>query len=723
MTQNPSSNVSGESVTDTPATGTPVSDSSVLNDAPITGAPGTSSVELDPSNPFAAPSTLPFQLPDFSAIKNEHYLPAFKAGIAQQAAEIAAIVNNPEEPTWENVVEELERSGALLRRVEAVFHNLNGTDASPEFDAISEEILPQLTAHEDAIFQNSALLAKIEAVTPPADEESQRLHAHLLRIFARQGARLSEAEKQRLSAINERLSVLSDLFAKNLLASTTELAVEITDPDGLTPARQETARADAKALGREGMVVPLELPTIQGIQTDLNSAEQRERVLAASLARGENNTDVLLEMVRLRAERAQLLGYRNHAECVIEEETAPDAAAVIDLLKSLAPAAAANAQGEWKLLEELARTTEGDGTTVRTADWSYWENKLRARDYALDEEELKGYFPLDRVVRDGAFYAANRLYGITVEPRDDLKGYAPDVDVWEVKEESGESIGLFITDYYGRPSKRGGAWMSSFVSQSHLLGTKPVIVNVMGIAKPADGSQPLLTLDQVVTVFHEFGHALHGLLSDVRYPSFAGTNVPRDYVEFPSQINENWALDPAVAKNYAHKGDQVISDEMLAAISASREFGQGFGTSEYLAAAIIDLAWHTLTLEEAQAVTDVDAFEEAALREYGLIVDYVEPRYKSRYFNHIFASGYSAGYYSYLWAEALDADGFDWFASVGATGDAPELAAVRAAGERFRDLVLSKGASRDYNEAFATLRGRDKDVTALLRRRGLLGTV
>lgn len=402
---------------------------------------------------------------------------------------------------------------------------------------------------------------------------------------------------------------------------------------------------------------------------------------------------------------------------MIEEETAGTAEAARKLLFDLAPAAAANAAGEYKLISDIA-----DGP-VTGADWPYWESRLRARDYALDEETLRQYFPLNQVLRDGVFYAANRLYGITVIPREDLQAYGPDIDVWEVLDADGEGIGLFITDYYGRPSKRGGAWMSSFVEQSHLLGTKPVIINVMGVTKPADGSQALLTLDEVTTLFHEFGHALHGLLSDVRYPTFAGTSVPRDYVEFPSQINENWALDATVVRNYARHVEtgEVIPDQLLTAIEAAKLFGQGFGTSEYLAAAIIDLAWHSLTPEQADAITDIADFEQSALREAGLVVDHLKPRYQSTYFNHVFGGGYAAGYYSYLWAEALDADGFGWFTEQGATGPAASVDAARAAGQRFRDLILSRGASRDYNQAFEELRGRAKDVTPLLKRRGLDG--
>lgn len=412
--------------------------------------------------------------------------------------------------------------------------------------------------------------------------------------------------------------------------------------------------------------------------------------------------------MRLRAERARLLGYGTHADYVIAEETAGTADAARRLLFDLAPAAAANADAERKLAGELADTDLG------AADWPYWQAKVRERDFALDEDELSAYFPLRQVLVDGVFHSANQLYGITVVPREDLHGYAEGVDVWEVLDHDGAGLGLLLTDYRARPSKRGGAWMSSFVRQSGLLDRRPVVVNVMGITHPVDGSEPLLTIDQVTTLFHEFGHALHGLLSDVRYPTLAGTNVPRDWVEFPSQINENWAFEPDIVRNYARHVDtgEVIPRELLDAVVAARQFGQGFATSEYLAAAIIDLAWHSLTEEEAGKVTSISDFEEKALEEAGLVVDELAPRYRSTYFNHIFGGGYSAGYYSYLWAEALDADGFDWF-----RGEEDR----RAAGERFREHILSRGASLDYTDAFRRLRGRDKDVTPLLHRRGLAG--
>ncbi|MDK8814888.1 M3 family metallopeptidase [Corynebacterium sp. MSK073] len=682
------------------------------------------------TNPLLHPSSLPYQLPPFAEIKVEHYRPAFDEALARHDAELAAITENTAVPTWENTVEALERSGQDLDRVMAIFGNLSGTDVTDEMEVIAADIYPRLSAHYDAMYQDEKLYQRIKDATPPAgDEEGARLHEHLLRTFARQGADLDAAGKARLSDINQRLSALSEEFGRNLMASTRERAVEFTEEEleGLPPERIASAKADAKALGREGYVIPLELPTVQSEQSRLAQEGARRKLYAASASRGsENNIPGLIEAVQLRAERAELLGYASHADYVIAEETAGSADAARDMLADLAPAAAANAAGEHKLLAEEATLNEQD---FHAADWPYWESKVRARDFSLDEEELRQYFPLDNVLTQGVFAAAERLYGITVIPREDLEGYAEGVRVWEVfdkdveHKEQGEhgdkGIGLLLTDYFGRPTKRGGAWMSQFVGQSGLLERKPVIVNVLGITKPADGSQPLLSLDEVHTLFHEFGHALHGLLSDVHYPTFAGTNVPRDWVEFPSQINENWALDKSLVKQYARHVDtgDPISDELLDAVTAASEFGQGFATSEYLAASIIDLAWHSLSAKDAAALDAtseaVDSFEEEALRAVGLDNPHIAPRYRSTYFNHIFAGGYSAGYYSYLWAEALDADGFEWF---------KEQSDLRAAGQKFRDLILSRGASRDFGAAYRDFRGRDKDVAPLLKRRGLSGT-
>ncbi|MDK8241383.1 M3 family metallopeptidase [Corynebacterium coyleae] len=648
------------------------------------------------TNPLLAPSTLPYNLPDFAAIRLEHVEPAFEQALVNHAQEIADITTQ-DTPTWENTVEAFELAGADLDRVMAWFFNLQGTDSTDEFDAVADRIVPKLSAHVDSIYQNSELYSRIQQVTAPEDEESQRLHDELKRRFARRGADLDAAGKTRLQEINQRLSELSELFGRNLLADTKKLAVELTreELDGLSEAQIE-AYQDG-----ERFVVPIELPTTQSLQAELENSGARHKLFDASRARGrDTNADIVAESVKLRLERAKLLGFDSHADYVIAEETAGTASAARQLIADLAPAAAANAEAERKLASELA------GEDLDGADWPYWQAKRREQELGIDEAEIRKYFPLEQVLTDGVFYAANLLYGITVQKREDLNGYRDDVDVWEVKEEDGTGIGLLLTDYNARSSKRGGAWMGSFVDQSHLAGTKPVVVNVMSI------TSNLLTIDEVTTLFHEFGHALHGLLSDVRYPSNSGTNVPRDWVEFPSQINENYAFAPEIARNYARHVDtgEVISDEQLAALKASRQFGQGFLTAEYLAASAIDLAWHSITEDTP---SDIQTFEEEALREVGLDIDGLEPRYRSTWFNHIFAGGYSAGYYSYLWAEALDADGYQLVEQEGINRDT---------GAKFRETILSKGSSRDYAEAYRAFRGRDKDTRPLLERRGLAGS-
>lgn len=652
------------------------------------------------TNPLLTPSTLPYNLPDFAAIRLEHVEPAFEEALKRHGAEIAAITTQAE-PTWENTVEAFELAGADLDRVMAWFFNLQGTDSTDEFDAVADRIVPKLSAHVDSIYQNGELYARIQAVEPPEDEESRRLYGELTRRFTRRGADLDAAGKTRLQEINQRLSELSERFGRNLLADTKALAVTF-ERDELAGLSEEQLAAYEEG-GR--YVVPVELPTTQSLQAELEDSTSRHKLFDASRQRGrESNSEIVLESVALRLERAKLLGFDSHADFVIAEETAGTAAAARQLIADLAPAAAANANAERKLASELA------GVEVDGADWPYWQAKRREEELGIDEAELRKYFPLEQVLTDGVFYAANLLYGVTVDKREDLAGYREDVDVWEVKEADGTGIGLLLTDYAARPSKRGGAWMSSFVDQSHLAGTKPVVVNVMSV------SSNLLTIDEVTTIFHEFGHALHGLLSDVRYPSLSGTNVPRDWVEFPSQINENYAFAPEIARHYARHVDtgEVIPDELLAALQASRQFGQGFSTAEYLAASAIDLAWNSLEGDVPSDPAAIDAFERDALREVGLDVDGLEPRYRSTWFNHIFAGGYSAGYYSYLWAEALDADGFELVREEGIN---------RATGQKFRDAILSKGAARDYVEAYRAFRGRDKDTRPLLERRGLGGAV
>lgn len=652
------------------------------------------------TNPLLAPSDLPYGLPDFAAITIEHVEPAFDQALRAHAQEISEILMH-ETPTWENTVEALECAGAQLDRVLAWFFNLQATDSTPAFDDVADRIVPALSAHTDSIYQNAELYRRLREVAVPDDEESRRLHELLLTRFERRGAKLDAAGKTRLQEINQRLSELSERFGRNLLADTAALTVEFTREELAGLSDEQAAAYASDTAG--GYAVPIELPTTQSLQSQLERRDARRKLFDASRARGKaTNSEIITETVRLRQERANLLGFASHADVVIAEETAGSAEAARALVADLAPAAAANAEAERKLASELA------GYEVDAADWPYWQARRGEAELNIDEAELRKYFSLRRVLVDGAFYAAHLLYGIEVTRREDLRGYRDDVDVWEVKEADGTGIGLLLTDYAARQSKRGGAWMSSFVEQSQLRDTKPVVVNVMSV------SSELLTIDEVTTVFHEFGHALHGLLSNVRYPSLAGTNVPRDWVEFPSQINENYAFAPEIVRNYARHVDtgEVIAEELLAAVRASRQFGQGFATAEYLAAAAIDLAWHSLDAGQPAEVIDIEAFEQEALRDVGLDIDSLEPRYRSWWFNHIFGGGYAAGYYSYLWAEALDADGYELVQAEGIN---------RATGQKFRDAILSRGATRDYAQAYEAFRGRGKDTRPLLVRRGLAG--
>ncbi|RAV34676.1 M3 family metallopeptidase [Corynebacterium heidelbergense] len=708
---------------------------------------------------FLNASDLPYGLPDFGSITLDSLVPAFRTAVVDHAAEIEAIAVNPAEPTWENTMEALESAGQMLHRVCAIVFNYAGTLADGEVQAVEAAVSPELAAHMSRIALNEQLWRRVQSMPEqPEGSEEAALLEHWRKRFVRGGANLSGEQRDKLATIDARLAELCTGFGTSLQRATQANAVLLAEEEtaGLDAATIQRLAAAAAAAGHpEGTyLVHLGLPSVQPILAELEKPAARRKVYEGSLHRSDGVNDAaILDIARLRAQRAELLGYANHAEFVVEDETAGSVSAVEGLLNQLTPAAVANALGEHKRLVDKAAEDGGspsaagnDADAMGAADWSFWDARLRAEELSVDETEIRQYFQLDRVLVDGAFYAAKRLYGIDVAPREDLAGYHEDVRVWEVREADGRPIGLLLTDMFARPTKRGGAWMSSFQEQSHLLGTLPVVVNVMNIAKPApaaDGSPgvALLSMDEVKTVFHEFGHALHGLLSDVRYPSLSGTNVPRDFVEFPSQINENWALEPEVLRNYARHVDtgEELPADYAAAVAKQAQWGQGFATTEYLAACWVDMAWHTLSAEEAAAIDDVAAFEERAVERAGVGVDkLIAPRYRSAYFNHIFSSGlgYSAGYWSYLWAEVLDADGFQAFVDTGAAHGAeaamegrvravadadPED--VRFAGDRFRRMILSRGASIDYEDAFWMFRGKQRSVQPLLERRGLAGAI
>lgn len=681
-------------------------------------------IVLDPANPFAAPSTLPYELPDFAAIREEHYEPAVLAGMAAHRAEVEAIVTNPEPATVENTLEALERAGQLLGRAATAFYGTLPADSTPGLEDIQERLAPQLAAHQDAISMDARLYARVQSLAGQALEpDAAYLLDKLITQFERSGIALPEADQERLRELNSRITTLQASFGRKLLAGANEASVLVTDQAelaGLSPDAVAGARAAAEARGQEGWLLEMQLFTHQNVLASLADAGLRARVQDASTARGatggETDTrEVLLELARLRAEHAQLLGYEHHAAYIAADATAGTTTAVNEMLARLAPAAVANARREAAELAKVNGTAD-----VAAADWSYLNEAVRKERFNLDDAALRPYLELERVVHDGVFKAATLLFGLSFTERHDLTGYHPDVRVFEVFDapepgEPDEGLGLFLADWYTRESKRGGAWMNSLVNQSHLLGQKPVVVNNLNIVKPPAGEPTLLVWDEVTTLFHEFGHALHGLLSDVRYPSRSGTSVPRDFVEYPSQVNEMWSWEPEILRSFAvhHATGEPMPAEWVDTMLASRIWGEGFATTEYLAAALLDQAWHQLTPDQVPtSVEDVLPFEAAALAAAGVDFDAVPPRYRTTYFNHIFGGGgYSAGYYSYIWSEVLDADTVEWYAENGGL--------TRENGEAFRRKLLARGGSQDPLASFEDLVGRAPEIAPLLKRRGL----
>ncbi|NJC22234.1 peptidyl-dipeptidase Dcp [Arthrobacter pigmenti] len=667
------------------------------------------------SNPFSTTSTLPYQLPPFAQIREEHFLPAFEAGFSEHLAELDSIAGNTEPPTFENTIVALERAGQALRRVALVFYNNSSSHSTEGIQAIEQEIAPKMAAHEDNIYLNGSLFERVNAVPVEGlDAESARLVQEYRQHFVRAGAQLEPAAQQRLRELNGELSRLSTDFSQRLLREMNDSAVLVTDPaelDGLTDDDLEAAGNAAKAAGHpDGYLLTLILPTAQPALETITNRETRQRLYEASVNRGfrdndNNTTGVAARMAALRAERAALLGFENHAALATDDQTAPSLDAIHQMLDRLAKPAVLNARAEAQELEAAA------GHPIEAWDWAFYSEKVRTERFDVDLAALRPYFELERVLKDGVFFAANKLYGLTFHERDDLQGYHPDVRVWEVREEDGTELGLFLGDYYTRDTKNGGAWMNSFVEQARLTGTRAVVVNNLNVSKPPAGEPTLLTYDQMRTTFHEFGHALHGLFSDVTYPLFSGTSVPRDFVEYPSQVNEMWILWPEVVNNYArhYRTGEPLPAETIDKLLAAQQWGEGFATTEYLGAALLDLAWHELT--PGATVEDPLAFEQQALREAGVDYTPVPPRYRTGYFKHIFGGGYSAAYYAYIWSEVLDADTVEWFKEAGGL--------TRANGEHFRKELLSRGYSVDPLEAFRTFRGRAASIEPLLERRGL----
>jgi len=693
--------------------------------APAT-APVSQGPALDASNPFAKPSTLPFEYPAFDKIKDEHFLPAFAAGMQQHLREIDTIANNPKAPTFDNTIVAMERAGQMLTRVHTTFSNLQGANTDDKLDAIDREMSPKLAAHEDAIFMNEKLFARVKTLyTKRAslglDKESSYLLERYYKDFVRAGANLSSADKDKLKAYNGELASLQTTFSQNTLKERDASALVVdkrADLDGMAPAAIDAAAAEAKKRGMDGkFVIAIVNTTGQPLEAELTNRAVRERLHAASIARGSrggefDNREVVLKLAKLRADKAVLLGYPNYAAYSLDDQTAKTTANVNKLLSDLAKPAINNAHKEAAEIQKVIDADKG-GFQAGASDWAFYSDKVRAAKYAFDENSLRPYFELDSVLLKGIFFAANKEYGISFKERHDLPVWNPDVRTFDVTDADGKPLAIFILDIYARPNKQGGAWMNEYVSQSSLLGTHPVIANHWNLPKPAAGQPTLLTYDEVKTGFHEFGHALHGMFSNVKYPRFSGTNVPRDFVEYPSQVNEMWALWPEVLSNYAkhYKTGAPMPKELVDKVQAAKKFNQGFITSEYLSASLLDQRWHQLSPN--QIPTDVLAFEAASLKDAGVDYALVPPRYRTTYFSHVFSNGYSAGYYGYLWAEKLDADTVDWFTKSGGLS--------RKNGDHFRKTLLSRGGSADAMSLFHDFRGRDPVIEPLLERRGLTG--
>jgi peptidyl-dipeptidase Dcp len=687
---------------------------------------------MAPDNPFAHPSPLPFELPPFDRIRDVDYTPAFEAGMREQLKEVGAIAHDPQPATFENTIVAIERSGRLLDRVGSVFYNLNSCNTDPAMEEIDTAMAPKIAAHNDAIFLDAALWARVDALygrraSLGLDPESLQLLTRYHTHFVRAGAQLSAPDQKRLRAINEEISTLTTRFRQNVLKATADGAVvveSVADLEGLTPVQiGAAARAAADRGLKDRWVIALQNTTNQPMLARLTNRDLRERIYRASVGRGlsgaTDNREVIAQLVKLRAERARLLGYRDHAAYVLEDESAGNPAAVADMIRQVAPAALKRAREEavdiQKLIDAQAAARGVPSFTLQPWDWSFYAEQVRKAHYDFDQAQVAPYFELERVMRDGLFYAAHELYGLSFKERKDLPVYQPDVRVFEVFDADGKPLALFVADYFARDNKQGGAWMNSYVSQSKLLDQRAVVANHLNIPKPQAGQPVLLTFDEVTGMFHEFGHAIHGMLSNVRYPLLSGTAVPRDFVEYPSQYNEMWAREPKVVAHYAndYRSGAPMPPELLSKVLAAQKFNQGYATLEYVEAAQIDLAWHLIDAAQAPAAAAVPGFEEAALKDAGLEYAPVQPRYHSGYFSHIFAGGYSAGYYAYLWSEVLARDTGQWFHTHGGL--------TRENGDTLRRMVLSRGRTEDPQVLFRNFYGHAPEIGPLLEYRGLAG--
>jgi peptidyl-dipeptidase Dcp len=680
---------------------------------------------MDIDNPLLKASDLPFQYPLFDQISVEHYLPAFDKGMAEHLNEINAIANQATAPTFDNTMLRFEESGRLLDRVSSIFFSMTAAHTNDELNRIESEIAPRLSIHYDQIYLNEFLFSRIDVLYQQSsnlnlDQEQLRLLEETRKDFILAGAQLSDEGKQRLQVLNTELAELGARFGQNVLNEVNALAVVVDSEEelsGLSPAEIQAAADEAHQRGLSGQyVLPLLNTSSQPVLSSLENRDLRQRIYEISLSRGHrggdyDNREILSRTASLRAEKARLLGFDNYAHYSLQSQTAPDMDAVNRQLAALSASALRNVRQEAADLQTMIEA-EGDSVELAAWDWSYYAEKLRQARYQFDESQLRPYFEVNNVMQNGVFFAAEQLFGIHFEERFDLPVYQEDVRVFEVFSEDGSTLAFFILDLYARPSKSGGAWMNAYVSQSKLLGTQPVVANHHNIPEPPLGEPTLLTFDEVTTLFHEFGHALHGMFSNVTYPSLAGTRVPRDFVEFPSQVNEMWADWPQVLTNYAkhHQTGEPLSPELLERVLEATRFNQGFATTEYLAASITDLALHQLSPEDVPNAEDIMAFEEQILQQAGFDQAVVAPRYRLSYFSHIMG-GYAAGYYSYIWSEVLDADTVEWFRENGGLR--------RENGQHFRDTLLSRGGSRDAMALYQQFRGREAELTPLLERRGL----
>ena len=676
------------------------------------------------ANPFAAPSTLQDQAPDFSKIKQSDYAPALDEGMREQRAEIDAIANNPAAPTFENTIVAMERSGAMLTRVAKVFFNLTQSNTDPAMQKVEEEMAPKLSAHQDAIFLDPKLFARVKELNDKRaslklDPESDRLLDRYYLRFVRSGAQLSAADKTTIKKLNAEDATLSTQFSKNVLADTNAGAITVDNKADLAGMSADDIAAAAEAAKSHGMpgkwLITLQNTTTQPALASLQNRALREKIYQSSIARGSHggpndNTHIVARLAQLRAQKAKLLGYPNYATYVLEDQMAKTPEAAVKLLSSIVPAAVANARAEAAKIQTVIDRQHG-GFKLQPWDWDFYAEQVRKAEYNLDDAQIRPYFELNRVLNDGVFFAAHKLYGLTFKERKDLPVYQPDVRVFEVFDPAGKSMALIYLDYYARDSKHGGAWMDSFVDQSDLLNLRPVVLNVLNITKPAPGQPALLSFDEVTTMFHEFGHALHGMLSKTNYPMFSGTNTPRDFVEFPSQFNEDWALDPTVFANYAknYKTGAPMPAELVAKIKKSSTFNQGYATTEYLEAALLDMAWHQLPADAP--LQDTLKFEDEALAKAGVKLEQVPPRYRTTYFQHIWNLGYAAGYYAYLWTDVLAQDAFAWFKEHGGL--------TRANGQHFEDTVLSRGGTKDAHQLYLDFRGKEPSIGPYLEKKGL----